>query len=396
MVYYEDLMVAYRDCRRNKRSSGPALEYELNYEHSLKVLCDRINSRTYEPRTSVCFVVLKPCRREVFAASFEDRIVHHWIALRMEPLFETDLFSDRSFNCRKGKGQLYGINTLRNDLERCSENYTKDCWVMKMDISGMFMSIDKALLAGKLDEFIIAHYKGEDIEDLRYLVRVTVMHSPEKNCELHSPKKFWKALPANKSLFTTPDGLGMPIGNLPSQHFANFMLDLLDKFVLNELEFVYYGRYVDDFYIIDSNKSKLLGSVPRIREFLLELGMKLHKDKFYIQHYSKGVMFTGFIVKPRRVYVRNRTVYNCKQAIERLNRASTEEEFEKSIASVNSYLGIMIHCSSFNIRRALLDKLSAKVLNRITLRRDLSSIAIRRQYDRHKRILSKVKAHRWR
>lgn len=72
----------------------------------------------------------------------EDRIVHHYIALRLMPLFE-EIFSERTFNCRKGKGQLYGINTLKEDIRQCSNNYTVDCHIMKLDLKGFFMSIDK-------------------------------------------------------------------------------------------------------------------------------------------------------------------------------------------------------------------------------------------------------------
>ena len=123
MVTTAGLLEAYYDCRQSKRQTASAIMYEVDYETKIIVLRDRINARTYLPGKSICFVVTRPKYREVFAAAFEDRIVHHYIALRLEPLFES-IFSPRTFNCRKGKGQLYGINMLLNDIRECSENYT--------------------------------------------------------------------------------------------------------------------------------------------------------------------------------------------------------------------------------------------------------------------------------
>jgi len=135
MITTGDMLQAYYDCRRRKRKTASAVVYEMDYEARLIALRDRINTRQYAPGKSICFVVTRPRYREVFAASFEDRIVHHYMALRLEPLFEK-IFSPRTFNCRKGKGQLYGVKMLERDMREASQNYTRDCWVMKVDLKG--------------------------------------------------------------------------------------------------------------------------------------------------------------------------------------------------------------------------------------------------------------------
>ena len=142
----EGLLEAYYDCRRNKRRTASAVAYEMRYEERLLRLRDRINTRTYRPGKSICFVVTRPRLREVFAADFEDRIVHHWIALRLEPLFE-EMFTDRTFNCRKGKGQHYGIRMLQRDIRDCSEGYTRDCWIMKLDLQGFLYEHPKVAVS---------------------------------------------------------------------------------------------------------------------------------------------------------------------------------------------------------------------------------------------------------
>lgn len=112
MITTTDILQAYFDCRKNKRRTASATVYEMDYESRLIGLRDRINARTYTPGKSICFVVTRPRYREVFAASFEDRIVHHYIAQKLEPLFEK-IFNPRTYNCRKGKGQLYGVDILK-------------------------------------------------------------------------------------------------------------------------------------------------------------------------------------------------------------------------------------------------------------------------------------------
>lgn len=390
MITTDGLLEAYYDCRKSKRRTASAIMYEIDYGSKLVALRDRINARTYQPGKSICFVVTRPRYREVFAASFEDRIVHHWIALRLEPLFE-EVFSPRTFNCRKGKGQMYGVNMLYNDIKECSQNYTRDCHIAKLDLQGFFMSINKAMLAGMIDKFILERYKGDDIEDLRFLCRVVILHSPEKSCERHSPLHYWDFLPVNKSLFTNGEGLGVAIGNLFAQHFANFLLNILDWYLLNDLGFTYVGRYVDDFYILDADKQKILAAVPKIRELLGKYGLTLHPHKFYIQHYTKGVEFTGNVVKKQRIYVCNRTLKNFVMAVRRLNRAETIEEVEHAVSSINSYLGFMRHANEYSKRRKILKMLEPHVFKWVYIRGHFEVVVIKKKHRRRTITLQRIR-----
>ena len=378
MVTTEGMLEAYYDCRRSKRRTASAIVYEMNYESNLIALRDRINTRTYQPGKSICFVVTRPRYREVFAASFEDRIVHHYIALRLEPLFEL-VFSPRTFNCRKGKGQLYGVKMLEADIKEASNNYTTDCWIMKLDLQGFFMSIDKSMLARMIDDFIVKYYTGSDIYDLRYLCQVVILHSPEKNCERHSPREMWEHLPANKSLFTNGEGRGVAIGNLFAQLFANFLLNTLDWYI-EELGIKYHGRYVDDFYCIHKDKQVLLSAVPKIRAKLAELGLSLNPKKFYFQHYTKGVEFTGAIVKPYRTYCCNRVLTNFIAAVRRLNRARNIDEVNHAVCSINSYLGLLRQYNEYGKRREIFGMIAQRIYKWIYIKGHYEVVAIKNKY----------------
>lgn len=389
MVTTEGILEAYYDCRRNKRTTASAIVYEMDYESKLIALRDRINARTYQPGKSICFVVTRPRYREVFAASFEDRIVHHYIALRLEPLFEL-VFSPRTFNCRKEKGQLYGAKMLQADIMECSENYTTDCYIMKLDLKGFFMSIDKQMLADKLDRFIVEYYKGDDIEDLRYLAYVVIAHSPEKNCERHSPASFWDFLPPNKSLFTNGEGKGVAIGNLFAQLFANFLLNELDWY-LEVLGIKYHGRYVDDFYCIHKDKAVLLSAVPKIRAKLAELGLTLNEKKFYFQHYTKGVEFTGAVTKPYRVYSCNRTIANFVAAILRLNNAKTIRQVRHAVCSINSYLGLLRHSNEYATRRKVLGMIDKRMFEYVYIKGRFEILALKNKYKVRRETLKRIR-----
>lgn len=389
MVTTAGLLEAYYDCRRNKRKTASALVYEMDYESRLIALRERINARTYLPGKSICFVVTRPRYREVFAASFEDRIIHHYIALRLEPLFE-QVFCPYTYNCRKEKGQLYGINTLKQQIIECSDNYTTDCYIMKLDLSGFFMSIDKQILARLIDRFILDRYAGEDIEDLRYLCRVVIFHQPEKNCERHSPARYWDHLPPNKSLFTNGEGKGIAIGNLFAQLFANFLLNGLDWY-LEELGIKYHGRYVDDFYCIHRDKAVLLSAVPKIRVKLAEYGLTLNEKKFYIQHYTKGVQFTGSIVKPRRSYTCNNTITNFVAAIRRLNNAKDLRQVEHAVCSINSYLGLIKHNNEYNTRKKVLGMIDRKAFEYIYIKGRYETVALKNKYKKRIRTYKRIR-----
>lgn len=397
----EELMEAYNQCRRNKRSTAGALDFGTDPEPKLVALCEAVNRRDYRPDTSTTFIVPRPVSREVFAPAFRDRIIDTYIAMRIEPLLEW-LFTDRTFNCRRGKGALYGVKTLERDIRECSQGYTRDCWTMKLDIRGFFMSIDKPLLAGKLDAFLAERYEGEDKEDMRYLCRIAVMHRPELDCERRSPEKMWKRITPEKSLFTNGADKGLAIGRIVAQLFANFLLDGLDKFVINTLGFPHYGRYVDDFYIVHTDKRKLLESIPKIRAFLRdELKLELHPRKVYIQHYSKGVKFTGSVIKPGRIYIGNRTLAGLRRVIRQFNRLRKPDsdpdpdthldKVRHFVCALNSYYGLLCHADTYAIRRRYAYMLEPHCWEYFTVANGFRKFVLKKKYTEKYQYLMQVR-----
>ncbi len=366
-ITLEDLFLAYFDCRKHKRKTANALKFEMDYEESLIRLCDEINNGTYQIGRSISFIVDHPVKREIFAADFRDRIVHHLIMSKVGHIFEKEFVYD-SYSCRKNRGTLFGVKRLNRFIRSCSQNYTKDCYVLKMDIQGFFMSIDKEKLLDMIFELVGCNYHEPDKDLLMGLIRQVVMNDCTNNCHIKSPLSFWNGLPSNKSLFGNDEKMGLPIGNYTSQVFANFYLGKLDHFIKSDLGIRYYSRYVDDFVMVHNDKEHLKSLIPVIETFLKEkLGLNLHPRKIVLQHYEKGVKFTGAYIMPGRIYIERRTKGGLYQKIANANKkirqdptGFSKEEREHLFASVNSYLGFMRHYKTFKLRKKMLKQLSAR------------------------------------
>lgn len=389
MITLENVFNAYYDCRKNKRKTINQLKFEINYEVECVRLWKELNERTYEIGKSIAFIVTRPKKREVFAADFRDRVVHHLVINKLEPLFEEYFIYD-TYNCRKNKGTLFGIHRLHDLVQKYTENYTKPCCIAKFDFQGFFMSIHKPTLWNMLETFITERYYGNDKEDILYLVKKIVLHNPELNCVRKSPARMWKDLDTNKSLFTVGKDYGLPIGNLTSQMFANFYLTEFDKIQYQIYE-GYYGRYVDDFFVVHKDKAFILNTIQNMESWLKDnLYVKLHPKKLYIQSYQKGCEFTGSIIKGDRMYSTNRTVSHFIQTIYEFNQLAKEDQnnvylyIKDFISSMNSYLGYFRQFKSYAIRRKYIKLISQEWFKVIYIQGHFDKFVCKSQYDRNK------------
>lgn len=258
------------------------------------------------------------------------------------------------------------------------------------------MSIDPMLLWELLRPFIEENYNGVDKDTLLYLTRVVVLNRPQYNCVKKSPKELYEALPPGKSLFNS--ATGVPIGNLPSQLFANFFLSFLDAAMVALTRYLgaenfRYERYVDDFAVACVDKEVVLAIRPLITDALRrDLSLQLHGDKFYIQEARKGISFVGSMVKKGRIYLINRTIHGmhdalgtlssiCRDIIEGGANYELLRNLEHAIASVNSYLGFTVHCDAYNVRLKAFAKMSPAFWQVCFVKRDtMACVKIRRQY----------------
>ena len=137
-----DLYEAFVDARRHKLKKSYLQCFENHLEDNLRSLCDELWNRKYSPRPSTCFIITDPKYREVFAAQFRDRVVHHLYFNYTHEMLERTFIAD-SYSCIKGRGTHYGIQRLEGHIKEESQNYSVSCFVLKMDIKGYFMHINR-------------------------------------------------------------------------------------------------------------------------------------------------------------------------------------------------------------------------------------------------------------
>lgn len=336
---YEDIFSAYMDCRQSKRNSPSAMAFELRFEMNLLELLDEVNNGTYQIGPSEVFVQEWPKPREIWAATFRDRVVQHLVHAGVALYFERRFIED-TFSCIKGRGTLGASNRLVDFHRRITNNYDTDCWVLQFDVKNFFVSINKHLLWKRYEDVL-----GLDSLTSKLLHQI-IWNDPTENPIIKKQCRF-ELVPGHKSLWNSPFHKGLPIGNLTSQTSSNVHMDPLDKFVKHVLRAKFYIRYVDDAVILSHDKDYLHECLRRISDFIEnELDMELHPDKCSVFPASQGINFVGYIVKPWRRYPRRMTVDSAKKAAERSPDPG-------ATASLNSYLGIMKHADSYNLRRNL-------------------------------------------
>lgn len=267
---FENLLAAYMRARRGKQGRHEIATFGWRLEAKLLALREELLSGSYAHGVYRHFIVSDSKRREIQAAPFRDRVVHHAVVAALEPIFDKGFIYD-TYACRVGKGTQAAL--ARFEQFSCVSRY-----VLSMDISKYFASIDHAVLLSLLKR---------KIADARMLAL----------CE--------------KIIASTEDspGRGIPIGNLTSQLFANIYLNEFDQYAKHTLHLPRYIRYMDDIAILSDDKQQLHEVKGAAAVFMRErLGLVLHPRKVQVMPLAAGVDFLGYRLFPHHRLLRKSTV----------------------------------------------------------------------------------------
>lgn len=258
----ENLRLAFWKAARGKSGQGDVQEYRARFEKNITELRRGLLIGDYPIGKSHRFIIFEPKRREINAAAFPERVLHHALMNICEPIFERATIFD-TYACRKGKGHHAAIQRARGFCGRYG-------WFLKMDIRKYFDSIDHAILLNDL------RAKFKDCALLRWFERLL-------------------------QTYHLAPGKGLPIGNLTSQHFANFYLDALDRFIKENLRALAYVRYMDDFVLWSNDRGFLRSALGQIERFLSERLKLAFKPVPYLNRTGQGMNFLGYRLFPDRV-----------------------------------------------------------------------------------------------
>lgn len=283
---FENLRLAYLKARKCKRYRNEVLKFSYNLEERVLKLQEELLNQNYQHGGYREFIVCDAKKRQIKAAPFRDRVVHHAVCNIIEPIFDKGFIYD-SYACRKEKGTHKAMKRLEQFLKSVSECakgtpaspervvHARDggqgvlnerkIYCLKCDISKYFASINHKVLLELIKK------KITDI------------------------KVIWLIQEILNSNYEREVGVGIPIGNVISQLFANIYLNELDQFVKHTLRVKHYIRYMDDFLILDHNKTRLHQTKKVIQEFLQnKLKLELHPKKANVSPIEKGVDFLGY------------------------------------------------------------------------------------------------------
>jgi|GEM_PF-100324 len=307
------LQKAARECARRKHARPDAIAFRVQEGEEILALADRLASGTYVPEPGRVFVTERPKYREVHAAAYRDRVVHHLLHDLLEPIFEPRM-SEATFACRKGKGTHAAAGRLQERMWDLSRHGGIRLYALSMDVVNFFMSLYRPTLIELLRPHVGNHPAWPTIERL-------IRHDHARTARPVCPRGLFRMVPPHKRLGALGPDRGLPIGNLTSQFFANVYLSPLDHFVQRTLGIRGYVRYVDDFVLLDPSQERLAEAAEQIVVFLCEK-LSLAVRARPIRAVSQGVDFVGYIVRPRYLLPRRRVVRQFEAKLAELDAKS--------------------------------------------------------------------------
>ena len=333
---FENLYYAYRAARKGKRARPAVAAFEFDMESNLLQLQTELRERTYQPGAYTNFYIHEPKRRLVSAAPFRDRVVHHALCNVIEPLWEAR-FIGASYACRVGKG----THAALDQAQAWTHQYR---YAFHGDIVKYFPSIDLEIMRNLL---------GRRIADRQVLWLIDQILA--SGADIQRGEASVTYFPGD-NLFAALRSLGLPIGNLTSQFFANVYLHELDKFAKHNLRCKPYLRYMDDFILFSNDKTQLHAWKDALRDFLAtELRLILHPKKSVVFPVTEGLDFCGFRIYPTHRRLRRSSIRRFVQRFRRQRKAYRRGELplEELNTSIRSWIAHAAHGDTWRLRRRL-------------------------------------------
>ncbi len=336
MISFGNLWRSARKACCGKRFRPGVGQFHYDLESQLLRLHRELSEKTYRPGAYHTFYIYEPKQRLISAAPYRDRVVHHALTGRLEPIFERSFIFD-SYACRRGKGTHAAV-------DRCQQFARRYRYVLKADIRKFFPSIDHEILK----QFVARKIKDPDV---MWLVRLIIDHSNPQEPVVH-----W--FPGDDLFTPSERRRGLPIGNQTSQFFSNIYLDPLDHFIRDRLAVGGYVRYVDDFLVFSDDKRDLADVRDRIAEFLVGLRLRLHPRKNVIFPVNQGIRFLGYRVFPTHRLLVKENVRRFRRRVRKMQEKYAEAELTSDQVSrrLASWLGHARQANTYTLTKRLLQE----------------------------------------
>lgn len=338
IVSFENVLLAYRKARLGKKTRQEVAIFSLNLEANLFLLQAELKNQCYRPGKYRLFTIYERKPRQIAAAPFRDRIVHHAILNIIEPLLDTRLIDD-CYACRKGRG----VHKAVNRYQQWASHYQ---YVLKLDIRRYFPSIDRIILKEK------CHHYLKDPFLLRLLEQII------DNGPINNDADVVIYYPGDDIFSPATRQKGIPIGNLTSQFFANLYLNEFDHWIKETCRCRAYLRYVDDMVLLSNDKGMLHEMKHKIIQRLIDDRLTLHPKKQRISQVKEGLDLLGYTVFADFKLLRNDNGFRFSRRLNRLAKHyhSGYLQWGDFNASVQSWIGHAKNADTLGLRRHIFAK----------------------------------------
>ena len=347
IISLENLYLAFKKARKRKTKKEYVKEFSKNLGKNILSLREELLNHSYQPKPLETFIIKDPKTRKISKSDFADRIVHHALCNIIEPIFDKTFIYD-SYANRKGKGNLEALKRFDKFKRKVSRNGKLNGWFNKNQVKGYVLKAD------------IKHYFHTI--DTNILLKILKR-------KIKCNKTIWLIKKILANCRNDNIQVGMPLGNLTSQFFANVYLNELDYFVKHNPKIKYYVRYVDDFIILSSSKSQLIEWEKKINNFLLEnLKIQLHPEKSKIIHLNKPITFVGFRIFYRYKLLKKSNKNKVKKRMNKLTLLckGNKIKYNQIYESVQGSFAYMKNADTYKLRESLAKQIEENFPNELS------------------------------
>lgn len=353
---FENLLKAYNLAKIGNQYKLAAVQFNFYLESNLFKIRQELLNGDYLPSPYKHFLVTEPKLRQISAPDFRDRVVQHALVAVIEPIFDPTFIED-NYACRKNKGTHYALRRIKKFLQASRSYYgnNRDIYILKCDIKKFFPSISWDVLLKIIKKKIICEKSFELIEKIITTHKVCgQIESQRNNNQLDLFEETIKEEPVSVATRR-----GLPIGNLTSQLMANIYLNELDQYVKQVLKEKWYGRYMDDFFIISADKEHLKNVKEEIGQFVSnKLKISLHPKKSFIQRTDLGVCFVGYRIFWDHILIRGSTLLRFQKKFRKKTKLCKKGllSLEKLNRCQQSFCGHLKHANAYNLEKKMFGK----------------------------------------
>jgi hypothetical protein len=300
----------------------------FDLEGTVLALERSLRDGSWRPGRPRVHLVRDPKSRLIVAAPFEDRIVHQALCAYLGPLLDRHLVAD-SFACRTGKGTHAALGRA----ERWARHYR---FFVHLDVRKLFPSIDHAILLAQLARSVSCE---RTMEVCARIVAAGAAFIEPVRCHF----------PGDDLFSPLARAVGLPIGSLTSQHFANRFLSPIDHRARDRLGVRAYLRYMDDMLLFADDRAELAFWAAELERAAERLRLRLHP--WQVMPTRAGVTFLGFRILPEETRVKRASAERAKRKLARLLGEGDPARFAACLRSVFAHWA---HADTYRLRTQVL------------------------------------------